>query len=140
MSIENADEANEAIEALHDEREAEREQQAEHAATKQWLEQTSKERSRTIEIRGREFEFDPLSAKESAHIESLGQGADSDRGDKVTRELCDILGSHCHNPVLDGDAFYEEFGIEELQSILEELVTGELDPEERERIDGFREQ
>jgi hypothetical protein len=127
---------------VRDEQERERAEAAEHAATKQWLEESEKSRVRTIEIRDRPFEFTPLSAAESSRLESLGEGveADSARGEEVTQELCDTLGEHCHDPVLTGDVFFNRFGIDELVAILDELVEGDMDPEDRERVDGFREQ
>jgi len=127
---------------VRDEQERERAEAAEHAATKQWLEDQQCGHTRSITLRDREFDFRPINARKSSAMIAEAEDVDeaSDRADELTVEYAEILGDHCVDPVMTGDVFLDTFEFSEIRDFIYELLAGGLDEDERERVDSFRDQ
>ena len=117
---------------------------SEAGGTQAWLEEELDQRSKEAEIFGRVFEFRPIGTGfVSDTVERANKvnqdGDDRDLGEMpaLLRDICAKLGEHCLDPGMNREQF-ESIPPSEVQQVYEE-VAAELDDEERERIERFRE-
>lgn len=124
-----------------------------HAATQSWLERKLDARQKPVDVMGDDFNFRPIGTGRSMEIIERSQdlGEDENVGDMpdLFRDICVLLGEHCIAPVDETDSDgYElpptlsaaEFaGMPpgDVQEAFMEIV-GDLDDEDRERIEEFR--
>lgn len=124
-----------------------------HAATQSWLERKLDARQKPVDVMGDDFNFRPIGTGRSMEIIERSQdlGEDENVGDMpdLFRDICVLLGEHCIAPVdetdSDGYELPPTLGAAEfagmppgdVQEAFMEIV-GDLDDEDRERIEEFR--
>ena len=143
MSVANPDAANAVVDAMREERSAERLEHARSNDTRAWLEQRLNEQTATVPVMGRDFEFRRVGTTRVADTLDMIDGDLDDVSEMPTlfREMCALLGETCTDPALGA----EEFGQmppDVVERVFEDVAMpeGELDEEQRERIDEFRDE
>lgn len=142
-SVANPEAANAAVSAMRQQRSDETIERARGSDTQAWLEQRLDEQTNTVPVMGREFEFRPVGSERVAKTLDLIDG-DANVDDiselpALLREVCSVLGETCTDPAMDAEAF-GRLPADVNQRVFEDVAMpeGDLDPEQRERVDEFR--
>ena len=125
---------------IQEEAAAEKAEVVEHANTKHRLEQRLREQRRTVEVLGEPVEFEPVGAGLSRKLMSLRRRAaegDGEAEEQLIDLVFETLADHSVDPEMTED-WWGQFSIDELKNAFERLVMGNLDANERERIEQFR--
>ncbi|PHQ43946.1 hypothetical protein Z052_02055 [Halorubrum sp. C191] len=141
MSIENPDSATEALDTLTDEQEAAEQQREEYATTKARLEQKRSQRRRMVEVLDEPVEFRPVGvgvARRAMRLRSRAMDGSADAEEALIDLVFETLADHAVDDEMD-EEFWEGFSMSTVQSAFEELVMAELDIEDQEAIEDFRE-
>ena len=138
IQIENEQFVHESLAKRQEMMDEEHVSQIEASATRAWLESELNERSRTVEIYGREFQFRPIGTTTVSDVVErasvLDDGEDISAMPKLFKEITEILGKHCLDPDMDAIAF-GQIPPDDIQEIFEDVSVSDIDED---RVEKFR--